>query len=257
LLIAEISGYSLPLTVDASGITTGGPATLTPSQPYDILVTGGVGSSGPAVSGAEELFGAFTAGLPHMGGAVLFAPSGVVPLTSTLANGSYSAYVSVAFQGNAPIVSGRVTQSVIEVLALPTGIGRVTQSVIELMVGLGISCGNPPPGLNQVPYSHTFPAGSPDPPYTFSIIGGSVPPGLSLNAATGVVSGVPTANGTFPFTIQVTDSVFSVASVACSITIGGGQIRITLRGVKVRTKCGGDEPGIAEVPQISKVDRAL
>jgi hypothetical protein len=84
-----------------------------------------------------------------------------------------------------------------------------------------------------------------------------LPPGLSLNAATGVVSGVPTANGTFPFTIQVTDSVFSVASVACSITIGGGQIRITLRGVKVRTKCGGDEPGIAEVPQISKVDRAL
>ncbi|MBX9595349.1 MAG: putative Ig domain-containing protein, partial [Roseomonas sp.] len=40
----------------------------------------------------------------------------------------------------------------------------------------------------------------------FSISAGSLPPGLSLNASTGVISGVATSTGNFPVTIRVTDS---------------------------------------------------
>jgi len=41
-------------------------------------------------------------------------------------------------------------------------------------------------------------------PYTFTLLSGSLPPGLSLSLA-GVISGTPTTNGTYTFTIRVID----------------------------------------------------
>jgi hypothetical protein len=43
-------------------------------------------------------------------------------------------------------------------------------------------------------------------PYTFSIVGGTTPVWLSLNASTGALSGTPTGSGSFGFTIKATDS---------------------------------------------------
>jgi len=48
---------------------------------------------------------------------------------------------------------------------------------------------------------------------------GSVPTGLTLNAATGVLSGRPTAAGTFTFTIEVTDASNCTGSRAYTLTI--------------------------------------
>src|SRR3989337_1437554 len=45
------------------------------------------------------------------------------------------------------------------------------------------------------------------PPYTWGkTAGSSLPPGLSLNANTGVVSGTPTASGSYPVTVLLTDA---------------------------------------------------
>jgi RHS repeat-associated protein len=43
-------------------------------------------------------------------------------------------------------------------------------------------------------------------PYTWSISAGSLPPGLNLDSTTGVLSGVPSAWGTYYFSVQVVDS---------------------------------------------------
>ena len=86
---------------------------------------------------------------------------------------------------------------------------------------LGISCGSPPGAIIASAYSHLFPASGGVPPYTFSIISGSLPPGLILDTSTGTVTGTPIAAGSFPFTIQVADSNSNTASVACSITVSG------------------------------------
>lgn len=59
--------------------------------------------------------------------------------------------------------------------------------------------------INQS-YSQTLQASGGTEPYTWSIITGSLPPGLSLNSSIGTVSGTPTSTGTFNFTVQVTDS---------------------------------------------------
>lgn len=66
-------------------------------------------------------------------------------------------------------------------------------------------------------YSTTLQAISGNPPYSWSVEG--LPAFLSLNAATGVISGNPPVSGDFPLTLMVVDAVGAVddASVALSI----------------------------------------
>lgn len=59
-------------------------------------------------------------------------------------------------------------------------------------------------GVINGPYSVTFtPVGTAQSP-TWSLLSGSFPPGLSLDGASGVLSGTPTEAGTSAFTIQLT-----------------------------------------------------
>jgi polysaccharide export outer membrane protein len=48
--------------------------------------------------------------------------------------------------------------------------------------------------------------------YQFAIVGGALPAGLALHPSTGTISGTPSADGTFSFTIQVTDSAGAMAT---------------------------------------------
>lgn len=87
---------------------------------------------------------------------------------------------------------------------------------------LGITCGNPPNGQVGQAYTNEpgFPATGGATPYSFALIDDTtLPPGLSLDNSTGIVTGTPTAQGTFPFTVQVTDADSNTASVECSIAI--------------------------------------
>jgi hypothetical protein len=78
-----------------------------------------------------------------------------------------------------------------------------------------------PGGTIGVPYNRTVMATGGTPPRTFSLLG-TLPAGLTLMAATGVISGTPTGPaGTFGFAINVADSAVQQQSLsqALSITI--------------------------------------
>jgi len=59
-------------------------------------------------------------------------------------------------------------------------------------------------------------------PITWSIVSGSLPGGLALNAATGVISGTPASSGTFNFTVKAANGFSPDATKALSVTISAG-----------------------------------
>lgn len=70
------------------------------------------------------------------------------------------------------------------------------------------------------------------PSYSYSIVSGSLPAGLSLNTSTGYISGTPTVFGTSTFTIKVTDVVgTSVTSSNLQILCGLTLLVVTADGI--------------------------
>jgi hypothetical protein len=72
---------------------------------------------------------------------------------------------------------------------------------------LTITTASLPPAIEGQAYSVALQATGGVTPYTWSFLQGSdIPTGLSLDTATGVISGTPTVTGSFPLNVQVVDS---------------------------------------------------
>jgi len=56
-------------------------------------------------------------------------------------------------------------------------------------------------------------------PYTYVIMSGLLPAGLSLNPSTGLIFGRPTTLGTYSFTVAATDAIFNTGSQGYSLTV--------------------------------------
>ena len=69
-------------------------------------------------------------------------------------------------------------------------------------------------------YSATFSTTGGTAPYSYAITAGTLPAGLSLNTATGALSGTPTTNGTSSLTLTVTDAHGATGSQPYTLVIG-------------------------------------
>ncbi|MBZ5585201.1 MAG: Ig domain-containing protein, partial [Acidobacteriia bacterium] len=113
-------------------------------------------------------------------------PSGVDLVGVLLALGPQSFTINVTDSSNPPVTVART----------------YTLNVSKLWF-----CWPPlPGGTRGQAYAGTLNAWGGVRPYTFAIQSGSLPDGLTLNPATGQVSGAPTENGNFNLTVLVTDS---------------------------------------------------
>ncbi len=76
-----------------------------------------------------------------------------------------------------------------------------------------------PNGVAGTPYSQSVVASGGVAPYTYAVSSGALPAGLTLNPATGAITGTPTTFGTANFTITATDANGCPGSRAYSIVI--------------------------------------
>lgn len=76
-----------------------------------------------------------------------------------------------------------------------------------------------PSGITGSYYDQSLSATGGKTPYTWSLSAGVLPGGLTLNSATGLISGAPAASGTFTFTAQVSDGNSNIDLKTFSISV--------------------------------------
>lgn len=107
-----------------------------------------------------------------------------------------------------------------------------------------------PGGSVATAYSDTLAASGGTPPYSWALISGALPGGLTLNATTGAIGGTPSASGSFSFTVQVSDASHVTASQSFSLGIAGSSSSPSLSITGVPSSA-------SSAQQISPVDLVL
>lgn len=87
--------------------------------------------------------------------------------------------------------------------------------------------GTPPPSSSVgASYSYTITAAGAQGTVSFAVTSGTLPPGLTLNATTGVISGTPTTSGTYTFEVNAYDNNGSSGTLSedptYTITVNAG-----------------------------------
>jgi len=194
-LIMDIFSYFapiLPLDIITSSLPAG---TVNYNYSATLLATGGVQ---PYTWSIVANNGSLPPGLN------LDASSGTISGTPTT-TGNYPFGVEVT-DSETPPVSSAVTSSI----TINSTLSQLT------IVTTGLRS-----GTQNSPYSVTLQATGGVTPYTWSINQGSLPPGLTLNASTGAITGTPSGAGVTNFQVGVEDSESPTETAvrALSITI--------------------------------------
>jgi Putative Ig domain len=71
-----------------------------------------------------------------------------------------------------------------------------------------------PAGTQGVLYDETLTGSGGTGPYTFAVIAGSLPTGVTLDGTSGQLTGTPSAQGVYSFTIRATDALSATGSRA-------------------------------------------
>jgi len=190
--------------VDVAVTTAGGVATAVSGYAY---------AAAPTISGVSPNTG------PETGGTT-------VTLTGTnLTNAS-----AVTFGGNAATITANTATSI--TATVPAGAGSVGVAVTTAGgTATAVNAYSYIPTLSVTPgaatgtsvggaFSQSNPASGGTAPYVYALASGALPAGVSLNTATGAVTGTPTTAGAFAYAIQATDSQGTPAT-ATGATVSG------------------------------------
>jgi hypothetical protein len=176
-----------------------------------------------------------TSGQPYT--AALNAINGVQPYAWVLAAGPLPSGLTFSCSG---VISGTPKQTGTFNLTflVADSVGGTAQQSLSLVINapppsaLSITTSSLPQGTKGKSYSTTLSASGGTTPYTWALASGSLPPGLSLTAGTGKISGTPTSTGTFSFTVKVTDAKGATATKSLSLTIASSSSGTTSVDIK-------------------------
>ncbi|HXL20973.1 MAG TPA: putative Ig domain-containing protein [Candidatus Dormibacteraeota bacterium] len=222
------------LTLSSAGVISGTPTAFGTAN-FTVKVTD---SSNPAQTATQPLSIKINAapvsitttslpnGVVNAGyNATLQASGGAPPLTWSLAAGS--ALPTGLLLSSTGAITGTPTTAGTTNFTVQAADSSVPQQTatkalsITVNPVLSITTPSLPNGVTNTAYSATLVSSGGVNPVTWSVTGGALPTGLTLNASTGAITGSPTAAGPFNFTVQAADSGTPQQKVtkALSITI--------------------------------------
>lgn len=151
----------------------------------------------------------------------LAATGGMLPYTWSVTSGTLPG--GLTLNAATGVISGTPTERnnfSFTVMVTDARAGTASFSLsISIDELLSISTASLAGGIVGAPYSQSLAATGGMLPYTWSVTSGTLPGGLTVNTATGTISGTPTSKNVFPFTVMVTDAQTATASVSLSISI--------------------------------------
>ena len=227
----SISSGSLPagLSLSSGGLVSGTPTGPAGTSSFGIRVTD---------EDNQTALGSYS---------ITIYPSSLIITTSSLPNGNLGAPYSstLAASGGATpytwsqqsgsLPNGLVLYTNGQISGTPAATGgftftvRVTDNVGSTYdksftvtinsAALSITTSSLPNAINGTYYSQTISASGGTAPYAWSVLSGPLPTVLGLNQSTGVLSGTPTVEQDFTFTIQVTDAAANTANRQYTVSV--------------------------------------
>ncbi len=242
------SGLPDGLSMDSAGVISGTP-TAAGNATVVITATDSSGGNGSFTSTASAniniavptivinptTLSNAAIGVPY--GATLSNTGGLAPVTFAVTAGSLPPGLTLATDGTVsgtPTGGGTynftVTATDSATATGPySGARAYALTVDAATITLSPAAGALPGGTTGAAYSQSFSATGGTGPYSYAVVTGALPAGLTLNS-TGVLSGTPTEGGSFTFAIEATDSSTGAGpylrSQTYSLTIGAPTIAV-------------------------------
>ncbi len=262
-LLVGLVGQPYADTVGGSGGTTPYVWSVSPALPPNLQLDQSTGTISGTPTGTSEVDHTFTLKdsstlavqvqkILHL--SVVPPPPVLTILTTTLPSGTINQRYSEPLQaaggtgsmtwsliaGSLPlnfslnpstgVISGTGTTSSTSNLTIQvadTG-GQLDAQALSIRINLPpaptITTPSLPGGTVGIPYSQPVQATGGTGALTWSIREGTLPPPLTIDPATGEISGTPGTSGTFNFTVQVTDSLSLSDTQSLSITIAAARV---------------------------------
>jgi hypothetical protein len=205
--------FSFTVTVTDSATNSG-------SQAYTVTISATVAP----ITIAPTTLPNGAVGVPYS--QTLTAAGGVPPYQGSTSGTLPPGLTAALVPGVSALVSGTPTQAgtfTFNVIATDTlssqGSQAYTVTIAAPPVTIVVGPPSLPNGVANVAYAQTITATGGTGPYTFAVTAGALPAGLTLNGATGVISGTPTGATTANFTITATDATKNTGSRAYALTI--------------------------------------
>ncbi len=152
--------------------------------------------------------------------ASLSASGGKTPYSWSLASGSLPSGITLNSNGTLSGTSSATGASSFTAKVTDAAGASATRA-LQLAVNAGavvISTSSLPAATAGSAYSSTLSASGGVPPYSWSVLSGSLPAGLSLSSG-GVISGTPSGSTTASFSVQAADSLGSADTQALTLTV--------------------------------------